>query len=166
MRRHGRRGRPIWEGRQLVTTGTGKRRLGRRRLAENERKTESHTRAQLIDGPSINQRAAERYVERKFVIHLPYGPNETGVRLRYVEDAVSIDLKDRSDFPFVRALYNGIKEKLSMLILGEVRLYVEVKGSTFPPWRDDAAPAETDTQPPTSGNRGPNFIATLGPFLS
>jgi hypothetical protein len=38
MRRHGCRGRPIWEGRWLVTTGTAKRRLGRRWLAENERK--------------------------------------------------------------------------------------------------------------------------------
>jgi hypothetical protein len=55
-------GRPIWEGRRLLAAGTGKRRLGRRWLAENERKTESHSRAQLIDGPSINQRAAERWV--------------------------------------------------------------------------------------------------------
>jgi hypothetical protein len=159
-------GRPIWEGRRLVTKGTDKRRLGRRWLAENERKTESHSRAQLIDGPSINQRAVECYVERKLVIHLPYGANETGERLRYVEDAVRIDLKDRSDFPFVRTLYNGVKEKLSMLILSEVRLYVEVNGSPFPPLRDDAAPAKPIPEPPTSGNRGPNSMAMLGPFLS
>jgi hypothetical protein len=46
--------RPANIGRRLVTTGTAKRRLGRRWLAENERKPESQAQAQFTDRAAIN----------------------------------------------------------------------------------------------------------------
>ena len=101
---------------QLATTGSGERRLGRRWLAENERKSESHAQAQLADRAAVDGSEAHGCVEGEFVVHLPYGSDETRERLRLGDDTVRIDFKNRSDFPFARALDDSIEKELAMLI--------------------------------------------------
>ena len=83
-------GRPTLQGRQLATTGSGERRLGRRWLAENERKSESHAQAQLADRAAVDGSEAHGCVEGKFVARLPSGSDETR-RLRLGDDTVRID---------------------------------------------------------------------------
>ena len=48
------RGRPTLEGKQLVPTGSGERRLSPRWLAENKRESERHAQAKLADGTAVD----------------------------------------------------------------------------------------------------------------
>src|ERR1700722_443856 len=114
---------------------------------------------------SIDKRVAERQVEGEFVIDLPDGPGQGGVRLRYVDDAVRIDFKDRPDLPFARAFDDGVKEKLSMLIWGEIRFHVEVNGSPIPALRDDSAPTKADTRASNVRQERPKLYRHTWPFL-
>src|ERR1700733_9569909 len=86
------------------------------RLAEVGWKAESHTNAQFLNGPAIDERVAHRRIEGEFVIYLPDSPGQSGKRLRLVDYAVGIDFEDWSNYPFVGPFDDGVEEKLTMLV--------------------------------------------------